>query len=92
MDLFSAKCSSVWLTIYPSMQDFHLKDFEMPCLFIMVGSYLAIYISYVTDHCDCGSSFSPDHAIICQHGGLTFVCHNELCDLTNSLVAVDPPL
>ena len=25
--------------------------------------------------------FSTDHAMICQHGGLTFICHNELHDL-----------
>ena len=29
----------------------------------------------------CGESFSPDYAICC-HGGLNFVCHNEIRDLT----------
>jgi len=37
--------------------------------------------------------------MICHHGGLTFVCHNELCDLTAGWlhevchdVAVEPSL
>ena len=37
--------------------------------------------------------------MICKHGGLTFLCHNELCDLTADWlkevchnVAVEPPL
>ena len=53
----------------------------------------------VSSHCDCGSTFSADHAIICHHGGLTFVRHNELCDLTVAWlrkichdVAVEPSL
>ena len=36
----------------------------------------------VPSHCVCGTSFSVDHAMICRHGGLTFIRHNELRDLT----------
>ena len=36
----------------------------------------------ISDHCVCGESFSPDHAMICCHGGLTFVHHNEIRDIT----------
>ena len=50
-------------------------------------------------HCVCGSPFTPDHAMICRHGGLTFVRHNEIRDLTADWldkvcydVAVEPPL
>ena len=50
-------------------------------------------------HCVCGSPFSPDHAIICRHGGLTFVRYNEIRDVTaewlNKVcydVAIEPPL
>ena len=56
-------------------------------------------LSNVPDHCVCGSSFSVNHAMICRHGGLTFIRHNELRDLTASWlqdvchdVAVEPPL
>ena len=37
--------------------------------------------------------------MICQHGGLTFVRHNDLCDITAELlskvcndIAIEPPL
>ena len=49
--------------------------------------------------CACWSPFIPDHAMICRHGGLTFVRHNEIRDLTVDWidkvcydVAVEPPL
>jgi len=33
-------------------------------------------------HCVCSANFTTDHAIICHHGGLTFIHHNELRDIT----------
>ena len=75
MDFNSEIGSSSWLTI---------------CLYKTRAS---IYISKnhlrygwkLTDtpgHCVRGSPFTPDHAMICRHGGLTFVRHNEIRDLT----------
>ena len=53
----------------------------------------------VPSHCVCGTSFSTDHAMICQHGGLAFIHHNELRDLTAGWlqevchnVTIEPPL
>jgi len=49
----------------------------------------------VPSHCVCGTSFGVDHAMVCCHGGLTFIHHNELCDLMATWlhnVAVEPPL
>ena len=53
----------------------------------------------IPDHCVCGESFSPDHAMICRHGGLTFVRHNEIRDITVEWldlvchdVVIEPPL
>ena len=50
-------------------------------------------------HSVCGQTFTTDHAMICRHGGLTFVCHNDLCDITADLLsnvcndfAIEPPL
>ena len=47
----------------------------------------------------CSASFSANHAMICHHGGLTLICHNELRSLIVSWlhevchdVAVEPPL
>ena len=42
--------------------------------------------------------FSPDHAMICKHGGLTFIRHNDLRNFTAEWlskvcydVAIEPP-
>ena len=49
--------------------------------------------------CNCGNSFSIDHAPICKKGGFPTLGHNEIRDLTASLlsevcpiVATEPPL
>ena len=49
--------------------------------------------------CICGTKFDVDHALNCRRGGFTIQRHNELRDLTASLltdvchnVATEPPL
>ena len=49
--------------------------------------------------CNCGNSFSIDHPLICKKGGFPTLRHNEIRDLTASLlsevcpiVATEPPL
>ena len=49
--------------------------------------------------CHCGASFSIDHAMICPYGGFPIIRHNEVCDLTATLltevchnVATEPAL
>ncbi len=49
--------------------------------------------------CNCGTSFSVDHAMICHMGGFPTIRHNEIRDITASLlteachnVATEPPL
>ena len=97
MDLNSEIGSSSWLTVLPLQdQGFHLHKQEF---------WDALHLRYgwkLTDtpgHCVCGSPFTPDHAMICRHGGLTFIRHNEIRDLTADWldkvcydVAVEPPL
>ena len=96
MDLNSETGSSSWLTVLPLQdQGFHLHKQEFwDALHLRYGWKLA----GTPSHCVCGSPFSPDHAMICRHGGLTFVRHNELRDITaerlNKVcydVAIEPP-
>jgi len=49
--------------------------------------------------CNCGTQFSVDHAMICHMGGFPTIHHNEIRDITASLltetchnVATEPPL
>ena len=37
--------------------------------------------------CSCGTGFSTDHAIICSKGGFPTIRHNELRDVTASLLS-----
>ena len=49
--------------------------------------------------CSCGSQFTVDHAMVCHMGGFPTIRHNEIRDMTASLltevchnVATEPPL
>ena len=97
IELISVKCSSLWLTAHLlQKQGFHLNKQEFrDALCLKYGWQLA----NIPSHCVCGSSFSVDHAMICRHGSLTFIHHNELRDLTAEWlqevchdVTVEPPL
>ena len=78
-NILTAKCSSVWLTALPIQeQGFHLnKIFEMPCVYIMVGNFLTFQVTVFV-----GPPSVLIHVMIWRHGGLTFIHHNELRDLT----------
>ena len=66
--------SSVWLTALPILSfQGESKNFKVATF--MFGNCLMCSYS----HRVCGVSFS---VMFYQHNGLTFVCHNELCDLT----------
>jgi len=64
-----------------------------------VSGIAGSYRKNVPSHCMCGTSYSINHCMICRHGGLTFIRHNELRDLTASWlwevchdVLIEPPL
>ena len=97
VDLNSEPGASSWLLALPLQeQGFHLNKQEF---------WDAVHLRYgwkllnVPSHCVCGASFTIDHAMVCQHGGLTFVRHNDFRDITAGLlsrvcsdVATEPPL
>jgi len=82
--LNTMKCSSLWLTVLPIQeQGFYLNKQEfLDALSLRFGWQLYD----VPSHCVCGTSFSVDHVMVCRHGGLTFIWHNELRDLTAGLL------
>ena len=99
VDLNSEPGASSWLlTLALPIQEqgFHLNKQEF---------WDALHLRYgwsllnIPSHCVCGVSFTIDYAMVCQHGGLTFVRHNDLQDITAeflskvcSEVAIEPPL
>ena len=96
-DLNSEPGASSWLTALPlAEQGFHLSKKEF---------WDALHLRYdwklenIPSHCVCGAMFSPDHAMICKHGGLTFIHHNDPRNITTEWlskvcydVAIEPPL
>ena len=97
LELLSTKGASAWLTTLPLKRHgcwLSKRDFQ---------DALALRYNWSLDgmpvRCVCGSSFSPDHALICPFGGYPTIRHNEIRDLLGVLlsdachnVAVEPRL
>ena len=97
MDLSKEKGASNWLTVLPLEEhgfSLHKRAFRD-----------AIALRYgwlptnTPSNCSCGHSFTIQHALSCPKGGYPSIRHNELRDLTASLltetchdVAVEPSL
>lgn len=80
MDLLNEKGSSSWLTVLPLKEhgfDLNKSEFR-DALCLRYGWQL----KNLPQHCVCGANFSTDHAMICSHGGMTIVRHNEIRDIT----------
>ena len=97
MDLASEKGASSWLTTLPKEENgftLHKGAFE-DALALRYGRHP----SRVPSNCSCDSTFSVEHTFFCNRGGFTILRHNELRDLTASLltkvfheVSVEPEL
>ena len=42
--------------------------------------------SNVPLHCECGATFTVEHVLSCQRGGFPIIRHNEIRDLTATLL------
>ena len=97
MDLAQEKGASSWLTALPLEEHgftLHKSAFR-DALALRYGWVP----SHIPSHCVCGQSFSVQHALSCPRGGFPAIRHNELRDLTASLlketchgVATEPSL
>ena len=84
MDLAQEKGTSSWLTALP------LEEHEFTRHKSAFRDALALRYgwvpSHISSHCVCGQSFSVQHALSCPKGGFPSIRHNELRDLTASLL------
>ena len=97
VDLAKEKGSSSWLAVLP---------LEEHGFFLHKGEFrdaLAIRYGWTPNNiphsCNCGSQFTISHAMICHKGGFPTIRHNEIRDITASLltevcsnVATEPSL
>ena len=97
VDLAKEKGSSSWLSVLPLEEHgFYLHKGEFrDALCLKYGWKL----SNVPQSCNCGAHFTVDHAMICHMGGFPTIRHNEIRDITASLltgvchiVSTEPPL
>ena len=85
VELAMEKGASSWLSVLP------LDDHNFP---LHKGAFKdAICLRYgwkllnTPTKCTCGTALSTDHAIICPMGGFPSIRHNELRDVTASLLS-----
>ncbi len=82
MDLASEPHSSSWLTSLP------IKEHGF-CLGIFIDA-LALRYGWAPPKapttCVCGAKFAVDHLLSCQRGGFPSLRHNEIRDLTATLL------
>ena len=97
VDLAKERGASSWLSVLPlSDQGFHLHKGEFrDALCLRYGWTLP----NTPNLCNCGKVFSADHAMVCHMGGFPTIRHNEIRDITASLltevcpnVAIEPCL
>ena len=84
VELARKKGSSSWLTTLPLKEHgFLLNKSEFrDAIRLRYGWSL----SNLPQLCNCGTAFSVDHAMICHLGGIPTIRHNEIRDLTATLI------
>ncbi len=84
MDLATEKGASSWLTTWPiedlgfSLHKGAFKD--------ALGLRYGWHPTRAPSNCTCGVSFTVKHALSCPRGGFPILRHNELSDVTASLL------
>ena len=97
MDLASEKGASSWLTTLP------IEDFGFTLHKGAFHDALALRYGWhptrTPTNCSCGSTFSVEYALSCARGGFPIIRHNEIRDMTVTLltevcheVSVEPDL
>ena len=97
MELTQEKGASCWLTALPIEQfGFHLHKRDFRDALALRYGWLP---SQAPTHCTCGKSFTVKHALSCPKGGFPSIRHNEVRDLTATLltevchnVSIEPDL
>ena len=85
LELASEKGASLWLTALPLERHgfaLHKSAFR---------DAISLRYSWLPDHlpskCACGATFTVDHAMCCPKGAFPTLRHNELRDITGSLLS-----
>ena len=99
MDLAKEKGVSTWLTVLPITG----HGFTLHKAALHVHDAIALWYGWTPANmattCDCGKPFNVEHVMSCARGGFPIIRHNEICDITATLltevchdVCVEPDL
>ena len=84
LDLATVRGASAWLSALP------LSEYGFTLHKAAFHDAIALRYGWplrrTPSHCACGAAFSVDHALSCPKGGLPFLHHNEIRDLTARLL------
>ena len=97
MDLAREKGASCWLTALPIME--HGFSLHKGAFRDALSLRYSWELSHIPGSCSCGKSFSVEHALSCLKGGFPSLRHNEIRNITATLmsevchdVSIEPPL
>ena len=85
VDLAKERGASSWLSVLPL--DDHGFSLHKGGFQDAISLRYSWQLPNTPKKCNCGSVFSTDHAMICPMGGFPTIRHNELRDITASLLS-----
>ena len=85
MDLGSEKGASSWLGVLPLTE--HGFDLHKGAFCDALSLRYGWQLTHLPSNCVCGKQFTVEHAFSCSRGGFTSLGHNNVRDVTASLLA-----
>ena len=85
MELSQEKGASTWLTSLPI--DDHGFALHKSAFRDALSLRYGWSLQNPPSHCTCSHPFSIDHSLTCKTGGFPAIRHNEVCDITASLLS-----
>ena len=89
--------ASSWLSVLPLTDEGYVLNKQ--CFQDLLRFRYGWVLKNFPSTCECGANFSVDHALTCKKGGFVSIRHNEVRNITASLlkevchdVRVEPPL
>ena len=79
------KGASSWLTVLP-LEEHHFALHKQAFRDALALRY-GWFPTHIPAHCSCGQPFSVQHVLSCPKGGYPSIRHNELRDVTASLLS-----
>ena len=84
MKLNQEQNASSWLTSLTFKEEGYIVNKQ--CFFDLIRTRYGWQLDRLPSKCECGSTFSIDHPLICKKGGFVSLRHNQVRNLTAFLL------